>query len=265
MSTVSNDRSEFWSTYFLGLAQAEQNNNKQFASDHHAMVVQSFALVLESTGSLVDKRVLDAGFGAGELARMLDILGAKVSAIDVVPTRIPTLREAAPAVAWWQGDLGDWTLPRNAEAFDVIVAVESLQFVDFDEAVQRLLSALAPGGRLVVLIPNSDCPIIQRTAEQFEHQFVGVSSEQLPQRIQRILNHRAEFDIREWRVDCRGIYLQQNQNVAPYRGGSWSNATETFEETTVGDAPPKPHFNLSPTPPNRLQLVFTDQTPASEA
>ena len=261
MSTVSNERSEFWSTYFMGLAQAEANSAKQLDSSYNAMMVQHFAFVLESTGSLTDKRVLDAGFGTGELARMLDVLGAKVSAIDVIPTRIPSLREAAPAVAWWQGDLTDWTLPRNAETFDTIVAVESLQFVDFDDTVQRLLSALAPAGRLVVLIPNSDCPITQRTAAQFEHQFVGVSLGKLPDRIGKILEQRSEFDVRKWRVDYRGIYVQKDQSIAHYRSGPWSTGTNSTP-LDASEAPPKPHFNLSSAPPNRLQIVLTDSTPA---
>ncbi len=260
MSTVSNDRSEFWSTYFMGLAQAEANNTKQLDASHNAMMVQHIAFVLESTGSVTEKRVLDAGFGTGELARMLDVLGAKVSAIDVIPTRIPSLREAAPAVAWWQGDLTDWTLPRNAETFDAIVAVESLQFVDFDDTVQRLMSALAPAGRLIVVIPNSDCPIIQRTAEQFDHQFVGVSLGKLHDRVRDILNRRSEFDVRKWRVDFRGIYIQQDRSVAHYRSGPWSTVADPAQPLESTDAPPKPHFNLSSATPNRLQLVITDAT-----
>ena len=260
MSTVSNTRSEFWTSYFGELAEAENTKTKQLDFSNHALVVQNYAYVLESTGRLADKRVLDAGFGTGELSRILDLLGAKVSAIDVVATRIPSLRENAPSIAWWQGDLGEWTLPRNAEPFDIVVAAESLQYVEFNDAVNRLLSAVADGGRLIVLIPNADCPIIQRTSERFDQQFTGVSLKQLPDRLIEILEARSEYDRRTWRVDHRGIYFQADQTVVPYRSGPWqSNAPNEVSERNPG-----PHFSMATPPANRVQIVFTDTaTPAT--
>lgn len=254
MSTVSNSRSEFWTSYFGNLAEAEQTNTKQLDFSNHALVVQNYAYVLEAIGSLADKRVLDAGFGTGELSRILDLLGAKVSAVDVVPTRIPSLREQAPSIAWWQGDLGDWTLPRNADPFDVVVAAESLQYVDFNDAVNRLLSAVATGGRLIVLIPNADCPIIERTSERFDQQFTGVSLEQLPDRLIKILEGRSENDTRTWRVDFRGIYFQADQTVVPYRSGAW----QSYTPAKPAERTPGPHFTMQQPPANRVQIVFSD-------
>ena len=254
MSTVSNNRSEFWTSYFGQLAEAEDTNTKQLDFSNHALVVQNYAYVLESIGSLASKRVLDAGFGTGELSRILDLLGAKVSAIDVVATRIPSLRETAPSIAWWQGDLGEWTLPRNAEPFDIVVAAESLQYVEFNDAVNRLLSAVAPGGRLIVLIPNADCPIIERTSERFENQFTGVSLQELPKRLTDILKLRAEFDTRTWRVDYRGIHFQADQAVVPYRSGQW----QCVFQQGPAEGVPGPHFAMPTPPPNRVQIVFTD-------
>lgn len=259
MSTLSNSRSEFWTSYFGELAEAEGTSTKQLDFSNHSLVVQNYAYVLEAAGSLADKRVLDAGFGTGELSRILDLLGAKVSAIDVVATRIPSLRQSAPSIAWWQGDLGEWTLPRNADPFDIVVAAESLQYVEFNSAVNRLLSAVAKGGRLIVLIPNADCPIIERTSERFDQQFTGISFRHLPERITDILAARSEIDMRSWRVDYRGIYFQSDQTVVPYRSGPWQSNTQN----AASERPAGPHFNMGTPPANRVQIVFSDTATAA--
>ena len=256
MSTISNDRSEFWASHFVQLANSEATNTKQLDFSNHALVVQNYAYVLESIGPLADKRVLDAGFGTGELSRILDLLGAKVSAIDLVATRIPTLREEVPNVAWWQGDLGEWTLPQNAEPFDVIVAAETLQYVDFDDAVQRLLSALAPKGRLLVLIPNADCPIIQKTSERFDHRYTGVSLKGLSERVRGIVTKQSAVDSRAWRVFYRGIRFQDDQTVVPYQSGPWVEADLEPVASSANRVRP-PHFDNAKVP-NRLVMVFCD-------
>lgn len=213
MSTVSSTRSEFWTEHFAKLAKTESARNEQLDFSNHALVVQNYAYMLEACGSLAGKTVLDVGFGTGDLTRTYDLMGGTVSAFDMVKNRIPLLRELGPEIAWWQGDLSEWTLPANMEKFDIISACESLQYVEFDDAVARLLDAINSEGRLVILIPNADCPIVQRTSERFAHQYVGVSMKSLPSRLQILTleNH----------VSFRGIYFQDDQTMAPYESGPW--------------------------------------------
>jgi len=276
MSSVPTTRSDFWTSHFAALAKDEGSQAAQIDFSNHALVVQNYAYVLEAVGGLAGKNVLDAGFGAGELSRIFDLLGAKVSAIDVVPTRIPRLREQSPSIAWWQADLNEWTLPKNAEAFDIVAALESLQYVDFNDATNRLLSAVAVGGRLVILIPNADCAIVQRTSERFDGQYVGVSLTQLPQRITQILRERDDLKMRDWQISYRGISFQSDQSLVPYRSGTWQrfepNQTTNSAKTGLERTSPRtttrleqsksklsaPHFRKTATPPNRLQIVFRD-------
>ena len=297
MSIVTNTQSDYWKSHFVALAKEDGTQAEQIDCSSHAPAIQNYAYVLEAVGTLPGKNVLDAGFGTGELSRILDLLGAKVSAIDVVPTRIPLLREQAPSIAWWQADLSEWTLPHNAQAFDVVVALESLQYVDFNDATNRLLSAVAVGGRLVVVVPNADCPIVQRTSEQFDGQYVGVSMTRMRQRITQILQERNDREVRNWRVSYRGISFQADESLAPYRSETWQRF-ETVQATnskakssqaagsqissskiansqTTGSQRTSmrfeknnsrlsaPHLRKTATPPNRLQIVFQDSASAS--
>lgn len=241
MSLTSEPRSAYWSEHFHELANADAGN-QQIDFSNQALVIQNYAFVLEACGAIAGKRVLDAGFGTGDLARMLDRLGGDVTAFDVISTRISRLREEAPTIAWWHDDISTWKQPRHAEPFDLVIACETLQYVEFHSAVRRFLDILSNEGRLVVLIPNADCPIVQRVSERFEHKYVGVSLKSLDARLRSVAaDHYVAY---------RGIYFQEDQTLVPYRSGPWN---------LVGARPslPSPHFATSQPPvPNRLQIVI---------
>ena len=82
MSTTSETRTSFWREHFQSLAQAEPSS-QQTDFSNQAIIVQNFAYMLEACGIVEGKRVLDAGFGGGELSRMMSLLGAEVTAFDV--------------------------------------------------------------------------------------------------------------------------------------------------------------------------------------
>jgi SAM-dependent methyltransferase len=85
-------------------------------------------------------RVLEVGCGDGRLARALDELGYRVTAID----------PEAPEGAIFQAvSLEDFAAP---EGFDVVVAIRALHHIpDLGGALAKLLRLLVPGGRLVVV------------------------------------------------------------------------------------------------------------------
>ena len=248
MSLASEPRSAYWTEHFSKLAQAD-GGNEQADFSNQALVVQNYSFILEACGVIVGKRVLDVGFGTGDLACMLARLGGKVSAFDVVSTRIPRLREEAPAVAWWHDDISTWKQPRTADPFELIVACETLQYVEFNSAVQRLLQILAENGRLVILIPNADCPIVRQVSERFDYKYDGVSMEQIETRLAGISN--------DFYTAYRGIYFQEDQTLVPYQSGPW-------KRVSVGHRLPTPHFSkhgevaaAQVRVANRIQIVIS--------
>ena len=257
MSLASEPRSAYWSEHFNELAKFDAVN-EQLDFSNQAQVVQNYAFVLEACGTIADKRVLDAGFGNGDLSRMLDRLGGQVTAFDVVANRIARLREEAPSIAWWHDDISTWKQPRNAEPFDLVVACETLQYVEFNSAVRRFLDVVAENGRLIILIPNADCPIVRRVSERFEHKYVGVSMASLGGRLSGITS--------ECQIAYRGIYFQEDQTLVPYRTGPWIRIKP-------GHRLPEPHFSLkadgvdtpSQSTPNRLQVVVSRTAPKASA
>ena len=243
MSIISEPQTEVWTQHLLELANAEERQEQSNFSGQE-LVVQNYAFVLEACGAIAGKRVLDVGFGSGDLARMLDRLGGRVSAFDAVTTRIHRLREEAPSVAWWHGDISTWQQPHHAEPFDLIVACESLQYVEFHSALQRFLTVLANEGRLVILVPNADCPIVQEVGQRFPCPYQGVSMKNLEARLRQYLD--------QYHVTYRGIYFQSDQSHGPYVSGPWLRLG--------GGARSGPHFRAPHAPANRLQIVITRGT-----
>ena len=228
MSLASNDRAVSW-CQGPGEIREPTSNVEGNPNANDVLTVQEYAYTLEACGHVLGKRVLDVGFGSGGLARIFDVLGGQVSAIDIVATRIARLREEAPNVAWWHEDLALWKPPRHAEPFDIVVACETLQFVEFNNAVRRLLKVLAADGRLVILIPNADSPKVRQECQELGHEFMGISLESIHERLRRI-NPTAEF--------CyRGVYLQNQHDLTALRCGSWTPGAVAKGRV------PTPHFN----------------------
>ena len=264
MLAPSTDRSAFWTEHFAKLAQSQPERSEQIDFSNQAIVVQNYAYVLEACGAIAGKNVLDAGFGTGDLARILELLGGRVSAVDAVGNRIPHLREEAPGVAWSKADLSAWELPKTADRFDLIVACESLQYVDFNSTIARLLNALTRDGRLVALIPNSDCPIVQRVTRRFDDQYVGISMSTIQNQLSSYLT--------EWLITYRGIAFQDDQTLVPYRSEAWQDICNSAAKATPSRSKPTRQVRhdapavsrTSTTPPNRLQIVFSRRTQGSD-
>lgn len=96
------------------------------------------------------ERALDVGCGAGGHARLLTALGLRVTCVDcaaeVVARVAPTVHEALV------GDLERLALGRT---FERVVCWGALEYArDPEIALERLAAHLAPGGRLVVQVPE---------------------------------------------------------------------------------------------------------------
>lgn len=244
MSGVTQSQSKYWARHFTKLAtERHKPRGRQLDFANATVATQTYAFILEACGQLGGKHVLDCGFGTGELARVCDLMGGAVDAIDIVNTRIPTLRDQAPTIYWSRGDVATWTLPQNSDAYDVIIACEVLQYVDFDRAIRNLLSALTENGRLVVMVPNADCPIVKRSALRFENYYVGISP--------RSFRDRFAQYTRSFQISHRGIRFRKDQTLGPYRSDPWVQLYDD-RPPVVGEADRRSGAPV----PNRVQIVF---------
>jgi SAM-dependent methyltransferase len=121
---------------------------------------QDFAAYLEQTalplhGAALDAahvtrgtRLLDAGCGAGLLALLASLRGARVTALDASAALLAIARERVPEADVREGDLE--ALPFADAAFDAVVAVNSLFYAaDMGAAMRELARVARPGGRVV--------------------------------------------------------------------------------------------------------------------
>lgn len=111
------------------------------------------ALLLELLGPLADQMLLDIGCGDGALSAVLARRGARVTGLDadaamVAAARRLAEREAVPLMLLkGKGE----TLPFRPDAFDVVLAVASLCFIqDATQAIAEMARVLKPGGKLVI-------------------------------------------------------------------------------------------------------------------
>jgi len=120
-------------------------------------------------GPLEGLDLLDIGCGAGLLSEPLSRLGARVTGLDPAPTSISIARAHAEATgapaAYRCGAVED--LAREAEKFDVVLAMEVVEHVnDMPAFVAAAASLVKPGGMMALSTLN-------RTAKSFALAIVG--------------------------------------------------------------------------------------------
>ena len=111
-------------------------------------------VLLETFGSLHDKRVLDAGCGKGRFGRALlnEQPGAVIHGMDIALAMLQHVRAPLHACA---GSLT--ALPYASASFDFAYATESLEHaVEIEAAVAELCRVVKPGGRIVVIDKNKE-------------------------------------------------------------------------------------------------------------
>ena len=116
------------------------------------------ALLREMLGERRDLRILDIACGHGPLLLCARTLGCtNLAGVDVSAEQVELAHRFGLHEVVCQ-DLLDYLQPRNA-AFDLIFAMDVLEHLTRPElldCMDRVAAALAPGGRLVIHVPNAE-------------------------------------------------------------------------------------------------------------
>lgn len=222
---------QYWTDYFErvfsdGPAWIDYSNER--------VQMQTFGVVLEVSDGFIGRRVLDIGCGRGQLCRLAQTLGAaSVTGVDLASGALGRLAEEHPAIRWRGGDIADAAFRAELGAFDLIYALESIQYMPVPQVLDWIVDMLAPRGRFVAIFPYDRCPIVQRTADRFDGRYV-------PPRLSDVIEWADRKPDLGWAF--RGLRFREDQSIAAYELSGW----------TRGPAP-------DPTP-NRIQLVL--QKPA---
>src|ERR1700722_12662816 len=175
--------------------------------------LQIYAHLLEAVGPLIGKTLLDAGCGWGITSRIFKACGADVTGIDIVPETIASLRRRHPDISWEVADLTDGNDITRLPLFDIVVAAEVLQYLEFRAGTERLWSLVAPGGRLVGGIPTAECPIVKRVVERDGPTYVPGAVADLASWGGR-LPGAIDFKV-------KGLAFQTDLTFLPFAQGDW--------------------------------------------
>jgi len=118
---------------------------------------------------------------------------------------------------------------RALDTFDLVFAIEVLQYADIPRVLGTLWGLVAPGGRLVAVVPNGNCPIVAKARERFGNNYLAPSAQDLAKAVRKLGN------IEWWGL--RGMHFQKDQGLVPYVASPWTR---------------RPAWKC---PPNRLQLA----------
>ena len=100
------------------------------------------------------ERVLQVDGGPGWLAEMMQARGAQVTMTDL--SNVAVARAQARRVDARQCDIDTGPLPFDDAAFDVVVSDSQLEHrFDHEHALDEMARVLRPGGRLILLLPNT--------------------------------------------------------------------------------------------------------------
>lgn len=192
---------------------------------------QTFAICLEGGGCVHDRRCLDVGCGWGQFSTCLASLRAReVVGIDFISSAIEAHRQNYPHIRWECGTPTNPAFLRELGDFDTIYLLESLQYFSPRIALAELWRRLKPGGRMVIVVPNGNCPIVKRVRERFQGNYD-------PPNLTELSGIIAELPGMEvWQA--RGLFFGEDQRILPYVTGEWSRS------------------DLGTGEPNRLQVVI---------
>ncbi|HEU4806784.1 MAG TPA: class I SAM-dependent methyltransferase, partial [Homoserinimonas sp.] len=105
--------------------------------------------LISASGIGVGSRVLDIGWGSGEFIEQLEDAGAMAAGIDPAPAMLDIARRRSPAADIRLGTAE--ALPWPDDTFDVVTAVNSLQFADDTlGALAEAIRVTVPGGIIAV-------------------------------------------------------------------------------------------------------------------
>lgn len=170
---------------------------------------QTLSLALEAAGVVAGESCLDVGCGRGQLTALLGASGAEaIVATDIVmPSGDETTGDGA-TVSRRCGDLTDGAFRGTLGVFGRIFLVELLQYVPLVQTLNAAWEILRPGGRIVGVVPNADCPIVQGTIRRFAGQYRPPTASELV----RALGAHDDIGC----VKVRGLRFLEDQRLVPY-------------------------------------------------
>jgi 2-polyprenyl-3-methyl-5-hydroxy-6-metoxy-1,4-benzoquinol methylase len=229
-----NDQSDYWRDYFESrFATSGMDTIRRLDYSNEAVRQQTYACLLDGMGAAHNKDILDVGCGNGELARLCACLGGRVVGLDINRVAIERLARDYPDVIWLSVAVGDQQfVTERAERFDRVVCAEVLQYVDALASLSWLWRLLRPGGRLVLMVPNQRCSIIQRVEQRFEGRYRALTFEEWWQGLNALRPSAA------W---VRTLEFRRDQRLQPYEAHHW-------HEPANHEVPAEP--------PNRYQWVL---------
>lgn len=211
---MSEAREEFWAGYYRELS---QHSEPWLDYSNERVQAQTFGVVLAALGPVVGRRALDVGCGYGQLARSLEAIGARqVTGIDVTTEFVERLQHTHPSIRWQVGTLLD--LGSDLGSLDLITLVEVLQYIPVEATLRHAWSLLAPGGRMVAVVPNRECPIVARAMARFPGNYLPPSAAELIQ-----VGERLE-QCQGWGL--QGMVFGEEQTLAPYAVSAWTRSAQ---------------------------------------
>jgi 2-polyprenyl-3-methyl-5-hydroxy-6-metoxy-1,4-benzoquinol methylase len=218
---------QFWATYYRDVA---KTGNSWLDYSNDRVQAQTFGLALEAAGPVGGKQCVDIGCGWGDFCRTLSVLrAAKVSGVDIVPEVIAQHQQTYPDIEWMCGSLHDPGLGGRLGFYDLAFLLEVLQYAPVAHALPVVWEHLRPGGRIVAVFPNAECPIVRRTRDRFGTNYAPPTLAQ----IDTVL--RGLPDLED--VAYRGLSFAADQRMVPYEVSPWRSTGDWDNE------------------PNRIQFV----------
>lgn len=115
-----------------------------FGQERRLQMIRAYA-------PLDGKRILDVGCGFGMYVRHFRAYSSEVWGVDVDPEKVTEASQTLPNIQVAPAE----RLPFPDGFFDVVLLHEVLEHVDDDrQSVAEAVRVLAPGGRLVIFVPN---------------------------------------------------------------------------------------------------------------
>jgi SAM-dependent methyltransferase len=207
-------REVFWADYYDQLSQRAE---PWLDYSNERVQAQTFGVVLSALGPVVGRRCLDVGCGFGQLGRALEAIGAsQVTAIDVTAQFIERLRTQHPSIRWEVGTLDNRAFCASLGSFDRISLVEVLQYVPVAPTLRQAWDLLAPGGRLVAVVPNRECPIVARAMQRFPGKYLPPT----PHELAGVGEAVCAVGAGSWAL--QGMSFAEDQTLSPYVISNWT-------------------------------------------
>jgi 2-polyprenyl-3-methyl-5-hydroxy-6-metoxy-1,4-benzoquinol methylase len=218
---------QFWNKYYSRI----MSDGKPWLDySNERIQLQTLGLSIEAAGQLLGRRCLDIGCGLGQLSLTLSDLRAKsVTAVDIVEPTIQKLARDHPQVEWVAGSILEPALLERLGTYELIFLMETLQYVSSETLLPLLWDKLGGGGRIVIVVPNTECPIVKEVIQRFQGNYAPPSIPLMARILDSLPN--TEF----WAF--RGFFFQEDQRIVPYLAAPWTQKRDWASE------------------PNRLQYV----------